>query len=92
MSSVTSYYRLSADAKSRYLERELNKPSDRSIINIVKHTIAPSVVTPKSVLKEYVSINPAMDGYSVQHGTSGRDIRRVPNFKKRRILKPSVSE
>ena len=68
----------------------LNRPSDRSIINIVKSTIAPNVRTAPGTLKEYEPINPAIHGYSVQKGTSGRDLRRVPNIKKRRVLKPSV--
>lgn len=87
---MPSFYQLDAAAKDRYLSDTLNEPSERAIVNIVKNTIAPNVVTPKSVLREYNPIHPAIHGYSVHGGTSGRDERRVQNIEKRRVLKASV--
>lgn len=66
-----------AEARDRFLEDSLNEPSDRRIIDIVKSTIAPNVVTDPSILKEYVSIHPAIHGYSVRGGSSGRAERRT---------------
>lgn len=76
---MPSFYSLSSSARDLYIEGVVNKPSDRRIIDIVKSTIAPNVRTPKSILQEYVSIHPAIYGYSVRRGTSGRDERRTKN-------------
>ena len=74
-----SYYALSSSARSRYLDDLLNEPSERRIISIVKSTIAPNVITPQSILKEYTGIHPAIHGYSVRGGNSGRAERRTLN-------------
>lgn len=71
-----------------YLDSELTKPSDRRIIEIVKNSMPPDTFnTPPRLAKEYHSINPAINEYSVHFNTSGRDSRRVQKTVKIKRLK-----
>lgn len=77
--NVPLFYSLTPRARERFIQDLVNEPTERKIIDIVRNTIAPNVVTPLHLLDSYKSLNILQYMDIVYGGTSGRSERRTLN-------------